>query len=467
MTESVDTTTALGQGARSSPTSDAAAIRELAEILERRDISVVFQPMVDLHSGEIVALEALARGPQGSTLASPLAMFAAARLCGRVAELDWVCRAAAFGAFLAAGLPASMSLFVNVEPEAIAAPCPADLAGVVARAEAVLRVFVEINDQALSLDPAGVLAAVHSAREIGWGIAMDDVGSSRAPLAMLPIIHADLVKLDLRRLAQVSAEDASAIISSVLRHVESTGTTLLVEGIETRADEIWARALGAAYGQGHHLGLPAPVGDKSLYPAPRDPVHLVSPLIADQAFDSPFELLEGRAFERLSMTVLSQLIGVMALSPRGTGTWPAFLIGMAKDDELPDPLVQHINKLQGSSLFWVTFGSRMPAEPVPGVQGVRLLDDDPLATERFFIVLTDQAPVAVFARLCPDGLYDVVVTQDPDVVHAAASQLIQRMPRPGEDNLARSAWTSEPVARDETDSVELKRGWRGRRAVKD
>lgn len=77
------------------------ASREFAALLDGHDVHMVFQPVVDLHSGEIVGLEALARGPQSSPFASPPALFAAARGCGRVAELDWVCRAAAFQAFLA------------------------------------------------------------------------------------------------------------------------------------------------------------------------------------------------------------------------------------------------------------------------------------------------------------------------------------------------------------------------------
>ncbi|RYV51288.1 EAL domain-containing protein [Pengzhenrongella frigida] len=443
--------------------SDPAADREFALLLDRRHVQVVFQPLVDLHSGEIVGLEALARGPAGTQFASPLTMFAAARRAGRVAELDWVCRAAAYQAFLDADLPPAMSLFVNVEPEAIAQPCPSDLTGVVARAESVLRVFVEINDHALAADPAGVLAAVVRARDIGWGVAMDDVGVSRAPIAMLPIVCADLVKLDLRRLADASVVDAAAVISSVLRHVEAIGATLLVEGIETEEDAIWARALGATYGQGHHLGVPAPLLDH--YPAPRVPVHLVTPLVADQPFDSPFELLGGRSYQRMDLDVLTRLIAVMALSPRSLGTWPAYLVGMSRDAELPARLTDHIAVMHSSALLWVVFGTAMAAEPVPGVHGVRLHLDDPLADERFFIVLSDQAPTAVFARLCPDGLYDVVVTQDRDLVHAVAYHLIRRMPRPGGPNFALPVHRREPTA-DDADSTVAKRGWRGRLSAK-
>ena len=166
-----------------------------------------------------------------------------------------------------------MSVFVNVEPEAIAAECPTDLTAVVARAESILRVFVEVNDRALAADPAGVLAAVDRAREMGWGIAIDDVGASRAPVAMLPIVRLDVVKLDLRLLRLASAEDFAAILTSVLRHIETVGATLLVEGIESEDDAQRARALAAAYGQGLHLAAPGPLCEH--YTAPRTPVRLI------------------------------------------------------------------------------------------------------------------------------------------------------------------------------------------------
>ena len=67
---------------------------ELDRIIDGRAVRAVFQPLIDLGSGDAVGFEALARGPAGSTLESPGAPFEAADGSGRVAELDWVCRAA-------------------------------------------------------------------------------------------------------------------------------------------------------------------------------------------------------------------------------------------------------------------------------------------------------------------------------------------------------------------------------------
>src|SRR4051812_3662720 len=96
----------------------------LDEVLARDAVRSVYQPIVELTGGRTVAFEALARGPEDTPLESPMAMLEAAAAQGRMAELDWACRAAALRGALDAGLRRPMALFVNVEPSAIAAPIP-------------------------------------------------------------------------------------------------------------------------------------------------------------------------------------------------------------------------------------------------------------------------------------------------------------------------------------------------------
>ncbi len=104
---------------------------ELDALLAARDVCPVFQPIVDLGTGEAVAFEALARGPAGSPLAMPDLLFTAARGAGRVHELDRLCQARALESALDAGLAAPFGLFVNVEPAAVSriGPPTALLAG--------------------------------------------------------------------------------------------------------------------------------------------------------------------------------------------------------------------------------------------------------------------------------------------------------------------------------------------------
>ena len=66
-----------------------------------------FQPIVDLDTGAVVAYEALAPGPEGSSLERPDLMFDAARRTGRLCDLDWACRGAAFAGALEPSCPRS------------------------------------------------------------------------------------------------------------------------------------------------------------------------------------------------------------------------------------------------------------------------------------------------------------------------------------------------------------------------
>ena len=434
MTTTGDVRTERGGAGGAPPTLDDAAVREFQRLMDRRDVSAVFQPIVNLHTGEIVGLEALARGPESSQFSSPLALFAAARTAGRVAELDWVCRAAAFRAFYRGGVSPSMSLFVNIEPEALAEDCPADLVPLVAQAESDLRVFVEVNDRALASDPAAVLATVDRARAKGWGIAVDDVGASRASVSLLPVVSPDLVKLDRRILNDANPGDVSALVTGVLRHVEKTGASLLVEGVEDQADVDWALALGATYGQGFYLGAPGPL--RGAYPVPRAPVRLLDLLPTGLQFDSPFRMFDDCAHQRVDRDLLGQLVRILAHAPRSAGSQPVVLACMGRGSRFSGHAVEHLLGLANGALLFVLFGMGPPGEPVPGVRRVRLRRDDPMAEECFAIVLSDQAPVALFARASPDGLFDVAMTQSAELVHAIVHHLIRRVPGPAQGDRA-------------------------------
>lgn len=398
-------------------------------ILDGREITAVFQPIVDLRSGEIVGLEALARGPADTPWESPHALFAAAARRGRTAELDWVCRAAAFEAVLKAEIPAAISLFINTEPESHAEVCPPDLLATINRGESLLRVFVELNDRALTSDPGGLLAAVDRARSAGWGIGIDDIGSSRATVAMVPVVGADIAKLDLQLLRQAKGNDASVITVSLLRHLERTGASLLVEGIESEADARWALSLGATYGQGLHLGEPGPLSDG--YPFPRAAVPIVSRETQELAATSPFDFVAGLPERRVDRVNLNALGRLFATSSHTSGASLAVLACAGRDAETSGALPDEFPGLAVDAPLRVVFGTGLPPEPRPGLRGVRIRPDDPLANQRFLIMLGEDRTVAVLSRHDPQGrdpLSDVTWTQDPGVVYAIAHHLIRRLP---------------------------------------
>lgn len=86
----------------------------------------VYQPIVELEHGTVVAVEALARGPEGP-YHTPDVLFASAATEGVAVPLDWACRAAALRGALAAGLPREVTPFVNVESFHLGTEAPASV----------------------------------------------------------------------------------------------------------------------------------------------------------------------------------------------------------------------------------------------------------------------------------------------------------------------------------------------------
>src|SRR6185369_456930 len=100
---------------------------EFDRVLRDRLLRTVFQPIVNVESEAVVGYEGLIRGPNGSVMESPDALIKEAYRQDRIVEFDWIARASASRAALAADLGPDDLLFLNIEPVAMAASCPRDL----------------------------------------------------------------------------------------------------------------------------------------------------------------------------------------------------------------------------------------------------------------------------------------------------------------------------------------------------
>lgn len=173
--------------------------RELDRILEAQAITAKYQPLVSLTSMAVVGYEALARGPKGSSLERPDHLFSVARKANRLKQLDWICRTVAVRGALESRLRPPLALFVNSEPETIGSRMPAAFAESWGRARlAGVRLIFEVTERAVMDRPAELLRAVDQIRRFGWGVALDDVGTNPASLALLPFLDPDVIKLDMR-----------------------------------------------------------------------------------------------------------------------------------------------------------------------------------------------------------------------------------------------------------------------------
>ena len=404
---------------------------ELDRIIGGRAVRAVFQPLIDLGSGDAVGFEALARGPAGSALESPGALFEAAYGSGRVAELDWVCRAAAFEAAAKAALDPALRLFVNCEPASLGVPCPDDLWPVVDVAERRLRVVMEVTERAVARDPGGLLGAVARARAVGWGVALDDVGAEPASLAVMPFVRPDVIKLDLRLVQGRTTGEVARIVNAVRAQAELTGARILAEGIETRRHAEVARTMGATIGQGWLYGRPGvlPTGSRPT----RAAVDLLQePAPADTR--TPFEVVAAeRATERAPKDLLlpmSMHIEHKALD----AAEPGVLLACFQEVRHFTPATRaRFGRLSARAALTGAVGVGMPQTPAHGVRGASLGPEDPLRGEWDVIMVGPHFAAALVARDCGDDgpdadrRFDFVITHDRELVVRAAQPLLDRL----------------------------------------
>ena len=406
----------------------------LTQVLAAGAIRSVFQPIVDLDTRHVVAYEALARGPQGP-LASPGALFASARASSQLAALDEACRAAAFRGALAGGLVAPLTLFVNVEPEVLDAAPLQDLLAIAAAAPAELRVVLEVTERALAARPAALLRTVERVRELGWGVALDDVGADVLSLAFMPLLRPDVVKLDLRLVQARPGREVAEIMNAVNAYAESSGALILAEGIETEAHLRSARALGARLGQGWLLGRPGPGATPGRAVASLD---LLPRVAAPSAGATPFGALRpGTALRRSPKPLLIELSKQLEREAMRLGRAAVVAATFQEAAHFTPATARRYARLVEQAGFVCALGSGLSAEPVPGLRGAHLSARDPLLGEWDVVVLGPHFAAALLARdlgaaaADPERMFEYALTYDRDTVVRAAGVLLSRVaPRP-------------------------------------
>ncbi|MGY1839340.1 MULTISPECIES: EAL domain-containing protein [unclassified Modestobacter] len=404
----------------------------VAAVLRDAAVTSVFQPIVELDTGRVVAYEALARGPVGP-LHAPDALFAAARVEGLLVELDHACRTSALRGAVRAGLLAPLTVFVNVEPDAVD---EAPLTALIDRADQVpgdLRVVLEITERALAARPAELLRTVARVRELGWAIALDDVGADSLSLAFMPLLRPDVVKLDLRLVQERPGPAIAEIMNAVNAYAESTGAIVLAEGIEDGRHLAMASALGATLGQGWLFGRPgaapvagAAVGSLRLPDAP--------PSDADAGALSPFACLPPEFPLRESpKALLIELSKQLERQAMRLGETCVVAATFQEARHLTPATRLRYRDLVERVGFACALGADLPPEPLPGLRGADLAAGDPVLGEWDLVVLSPHFSAALLARdLGDDGpdldrRFAFALTYDRDTVVRAARALLQRV----------------------------------------
>ena len=232
---------------------EAETVARVTAIIEKDSLAVVYQPIYQLDSNEVVGVECLARFPDSETR-PPSDWFEEAKDVGKGIELELVAIRAALR-----GLPYladELYLAINVSPETI-------LSG---RVEAALadappnRIVLEVTEHAVVKDYVGLERALEPLRN-RVRIAVDDAGAGYSGLSHILNIRPDLIKLDMTLTRGIDSDPArSALATALVTFAREIGSRIVAEGVETQAELASLQRLGIDCAQGYYLRRPMPIG---------------------------------------------------------------------------------------------------------------------------------------------------------------------------------------------------------------
>jgi diguanylate cyclase (GGDEF)-like protein len=242
--------------------------KELAEAIERRQIVVEYQPIVDLETGRISAGEALVRWehPARGRIA-PAEFIPLAEESGLIRALDrhvleQTCRQARRWQAIAPGDP-PLRLHVNLSAAELRDPdLTADVQAMLERfGVPPERLALEITETELLDDAVTSAARFGELRSLGIRIALDDFGTGYSSLSYLHSLPLDSLKIAKPFVDGLEGDGPDAsFIGVIVELARKLGLDVIAEGIETPAQLNALRDLGVELGQGFLIGRPAAAG---------------------------------------------------------------------------------------------------------------------------------------------------------------------------------------------------------------
>jgi len=234
----------------------------LSAILAQRSIHSLFQPIVCLSERRVFGHEALSRGPSNSPLHSPLNLFAIARQAGHLTELEAACRESACRRFSEQGLDGK--LFLNISPESLLEPhypSGRTLKLLEQLGLAPSRVVIELTEQTPTDDFKLLSNALHHYRDMGFSIALDDLGAGYSSLRLWSELRPEYVKIDRHFIDGIHRDPLKReFVGSILQIARASKAQVIAEGIELPEELAVLTEMGVDLVQGYLLGRPQELG---------------------------------------------------------------------------------------------------------------------------------------------------------------------------------------------------------------
>jgi EAL domain-containing protein (putative c-di-GMP-specific phosphodiesterase class I) len=250
-----------------------ATIQRLRRAIDRDELVLYHQPLVELATGRVLGAEALLRWndpsigtvtpadfiplAEHSGLIEPITNWVVAAVCRQAHEWD----EQGHELLQSFNLPPSLwtpSMIARVIATAMAEDVPTE------------RLMIEITESTAMVQPGRVAQVLASIRSSGLRLAIDDFGSGYSSLSRLRQMPVEILKIDRSFVADLPGDTgAAAIVTTIIDLARSLGIRSLAEGIETEEQRLFLLDRGCELGQGFLLGRPAPADELDVRPRTR------------------------------------------------------------------------------------------------------------------------------------------------------------------------------------------------------
>ena len=237
--------------------------RGIGFALERGEMSLVYQPIVQLTSGRIVGAEALLRWthPERGAI-SPARFIPIAETSGTILELgqwalDQACNTAALWPDGHDGYPLGISVNVSWRQLLHPALLVQVRDALTQSGLAADRLTLEITESVLMRDTRAALGVLHALKEIGVRLAVDDFGTEYSSLRYLQQFPIDILKIDKSFVDHVAGGAQGAAVARMIVALGQTlGMRMVAEGVEHFAQSERLLGMGCEYAQGYLFAHP-------------------------------------------------------------------------------------------------------------------------------------------------------------------------------------------------------------------
>lgn len=232
----------------------------LQDVILGEGLTSVYQPIVDLGTGDIFAYEALTRGPRGTMFESPATLFGIAEEVDLTVELDRACFRGALRS--AQALEPVHRLFLNLLPMSFydSAFIEVEVGNLLSSAGLTpANIVFEITERLAIENFASFKRALGAYTAMGFGIAIDDVGTRHSNLETVMSLRPHFIKISDVLVRGIARSTVKREMLRSLRHIaETIDAVMVAEGIEHVEDVVALRDLGLRYGQGYYMARPGP-----------------------------------------------------------------------------------------------------------------------------------------------------------------------------------------------------------------